>query len=216
MSKKITDEDIERGVEKVQRMNAMFDKAAIPVLFVAALAVFLFGALPKLIRNIKHEEKNPQQVVEYTDELTVYEKRSKFMDELDTNMEKASMAGYSKMPEEFGTNCILKQLDDNTIIAHFYDGSTSYGKIISEGAGGCRKVEMRVYTSNYSSVIVTLEHGENISAMFNNTLFLADETLTDTDTNERLSVLENISSEKLSEMRGIYDRELEMLLADNT
>lgn len=216
MSKKITDEDIERGVQKVERMNAMFDKAAIPVLFAAALAIFLFGALPKLIRNIKHEEKTPQQVVEYVDELTVYEQRSKFMDELDVNMEKAEAAGYSKMPEEFGTTCILKQYDENTIVAHFYDGNTSYGKLIAEGIEKCAKVEMRIYTSNYSSVIITLDNGETVSAMFNNTAFTADETLTDTDTNERLGVLENISSEKLSEIRGIYDAELEALLADNT
>ncbi len=216
MSKKITDEDIERGAQKVERMNAMFDKAIIPVLFIAALAVFLFGALPKLIRHLEKDEVAPQEgeaVVGYADELNLYEKRSQFMDTLEENMGKAEAAGYSRMPEEFGVNCILKQYDENTIVAHFYDGSTSYGKVITEGLADCAKVEIRAYTANRSTVIVTLDDGESLSAKFSSTAFTADETLTDTDTNDRLAVLGYVSSEELSAIRAIYDRELEALLS---
>ncbi len=208
MSKRITDEEIEKGVAKVERMNRMFDKAIVPVLFIAALAVFLFGALPRLVRNTKNAD-----TVDYADELTVYEQRSKYMDELEQNLEAAEAAGYTYIPEIQDAICISKQYDDSTIIAHFYDGSVSYGKIIcTDGLEKCAKAEVRVYNANRSGVTVTLEDGTAYNAVFTDAFFSADETLTDTDTAERLTVLGYISAEQLIEMRGLYDSELSALI----
>ncbi len=212
MSKKITDEEIEKGVAKVERMNAMFDKSIVPILFIAALAVFLFGALPKLIRNVKGADDTAAS--SYVDELTVYEQRSKFMDELEQNLEKAEAAGYTYIPEIQDALCISKMYNETTIVAHFYDGSVSYGKIIyTEGIEGCSKVEVRVYTVNRSGVTVTLEDGTAYNAVFADTDFTADEALTDTDTSERLAVLRYVSGEELKAMRETYDAELNALLS---
>lgn len=208
MSKKITDEEIEKGVAKVERMNSMFDKAIVPVLFIAALAVFLFGALPRLVRNTKNTD-----AVGFADELTIYEQRSKYMDELEQNLEAAENAGYIYIPEIQDAICISKQYDNGTIIAHFYDGTISYGKIVcTEGLEKCAKAEVRVYNANRSGVTVTLEDGTAYNAVFTDAAFLTDEMLTDSDTAEKLMVLEYISAEKLIEMRGLYDSELSALI----
>lgn len=211
MSKKITDQDIEQGVAKVERMNKAFDKAIIPVLFVAALAVFLFGALPKLIRNTKAEPQPESKPVIYTDELTLYEKRSKFMDELDVNLAKVQQSGYEVQPDVQGTKSISKQYDENTVIAHFYTGVSSYGKIIREGADSYLKADLQINIAGFS-VTLTLHDGSRLSARFADGSFAFDETLTDTDTSDRLAVLEHIKAEELSAMLALYDSELTLLI----
>lgn len=212
MSKKITDEDIEQGVAKVERMNKMFDKAILPVLLIAALAVFLFGALPKLIRNMNSSDEQPQAVVDYTDELTMYEQRSKFMDEIDMNLDRLQSTGYEQQPEVQGTSSISKQYDENTVVAHFYNGASSYGKVIKSGMDTCKKLDMQINNSVYISVSVTLNDGTRISAKFDSS-FAFDETLTDTDTAEKLSVLNYVTTEELKAMLTLYDTELSALIS---
>ena len=211
MSKKITDHDIEQGVAKVERMNKAFDKAIIPVLFIAALAVFLFGALPKLIRNIKAEPQQEQKPVVYEEELTLYEKRSQFMDELELNLPKIQQAGYEVQPEVQGIKSISKQYDENTVIAHFHTGFSSYGKIIKNGKESYSKADLQVNITGVS-VNLTLADGSRLSARFADGSFAFDETLTDTDTSERVAVLEYITAEELTAMLVLYDAELTALI----
>ncbi len=211
MSKKITDEDIENGVAKVERMNKAFDKAIIPVLFIAALSVFLFGALPKLIRNMKETLKEESVPVTYVGELTLYEKRSKFMDELDINGEKIQEAGYKLQPEVQGIKSISKQYDDQTVIAHFYTGVSSYGKVIREDTDKNIRSDLQINIAGYS-VTVTLSDASRINAKFTDSSFTADETLTGTDSSKQAEVLLHVTSEELNAMLAIYDAELASLV----
>lgn len=210
MSKKVTDADIERGVEKVERMNAMFDKAIIPVLFVAALAVFIFGAMPKLMRNIKSKEEKPAE--EYVYELNSYELRSKFMDELDMNTEKLQSSGYEMVPEMQGTTGITKQRDEKTIVSHFYNGASSYGRVTYYGLETCKRVDMQINNAMSISVAVTLEDETRVEARFSGSGFLAEEIITDTDTNEPTEIFNYVSEVELSALFSIYTEELEMLV----
>lgn len=218
MSKRITDEDIEKGVEKVEKMNALFDKMVLPVLLIAALAVFFFGALPKLKRCVSDETVQPQETAVVTqsdvsgsdgqeEPNELYARRNAFLSDMKAHREEIEAKGYTFIEAVEGLDSIRIRPDEDTTIYEFCDNGKCYGQIRTTEFEVFEEAAVTVMGSSHINVVLTLADGEKLYAVFENESFLPEGS----DDDQQM-ILAYLTSEELTGIKQRYDRQLEELL----
>lgn len=216
--KKLTEEEkIQNGVDKVNRMNAFFDKMWLPVLFFVVATVFVFGALPKLMDMAGVSDGSdygdlPSQESTLPD---FYELRAAYMGEMDSHKDELTAAGYEFSDDYGETKCVILSKDD-TVIYEFFDSMGSYSIIRKTAPEGSEYSALSLVVQSKRLIIaeIKLSDGSKLSASFKNEQFTPDLlSLSASDTpSDVQKVLSYVSAEELSAMLTQYKADLMKLI----
>lgn len=212
MGKRITNDDIEKGVAKVERMNALFDRLIFPVLLVIALAVFIFGALPKLKKSCAPEEEIkpsevPQTVPAVSESDGFYAERNEYLLSMTDHSAELEEKGYTLVDIMEGMKSAHIALDENTTVYEFCDGDMCYGQIKYTGSESFEQVSVTVIDEKQFNVALTGNDGEKLYAKFSSPDFMPK-----TGDDDQQMILAFLTPNELARLKERYDAQLEILL----
>lgn len=215
--KKLTrEEEIERGVEKVERMNKAFDKYVIPLVLFTVVTIFIFGAVPRLLKLLSADSADgTEQGVEST-VADFYSLREDYMSNMHSHAQELEAAGYEFSDQYSGADCVYKYLDESTIVYEFYDDALGSYSIIRRAAQeeAYRQLSMVVSAKNLIRVELDLVDGQKISLTYIDESFSAyGSDLSESDAQLNAQIIEeNVGKRELSLLLGEYKNDMYELL----
>lgn len=213
------DEEIKRGVEKVERMNKTFDTLALPIILFTVVTIFIFGALPTLKEKLGLGESSSVSSV-LPEQQSFYSRRESYMLDMQLHLEELTQHGYTTPEGYEAGECASLMLDDSTEVLEFSDNIGCYSIVRRSVADKpYTKLSIIVYSENIILAELVLAEGDQLSATFKNESFtewkrkpVSDAELSQSDavsTAER--ILEYVSSAELGALLEEYKQSLSWL-----